>query len=60
VPRESLYDDDQVCEDEGGGLEPQYCYDTVRHTPASAITQPLIHWINRPTFHQVVQVKEGR
>ena len=60
VPRESLYDDDQVCEDEGGGLEPQYCYDTVRHTPASAITQPLIHWINRPTFQQVVQVRQGR
>jgi acyl-homoserine lactone acylase PvdQ len=60
VPRESLYDNDEVCENEGGDLEPQYCYDTVRHTPASAITQPLIHWINRPTFQQVVQVRQGR
>jgi len=56
--RESLYDDDPICEEEAE-LEPQYCYDTVAHTAAGAITQPLIHWINRPTFQQVVEVQQS-
>ena len=58
TPRESLYDDDPICEEEAE-LEPQYCYDTVAHTAAGAITQPLIHWINRPTFQQVVEVQQS-
>ena len=57
--RDSLYDNDPTCEDEGADLEPQYCYDTVAHTAAGAITQPLIHWINRPTFQQVVEVQQS-
>ena len=25
-----------------------------------AVTQPLIHWINRPTFQQALQFQSGR
>jgi acyl-homoserine lactone acylase PvdQ len=39
---------------EGG--DAQWCHDAVHHTATGAITQPPIHWINRPTFQQVVQV----
>jgi hypothetical protein len=34
----------------------QWCYDAVRQRPVGAINQPLIHWINRPTFQQVVEI----
>jgi hypothetical protein len=45
------------CEDEdGSGQSAQYCQDTVEHTAIGAITQPPIHWINRPTFQQAVEV----
>ncbi len=61
TPRASLYDEDDICDEGGDGeaLEDQYCYDTVAHTAAGAITQPLIHWINRPTFQQVVEVQQS-
>ncbi len=36
----------------------QWCYDAVRQRPVGAINQPLIHWINRPTFQQVVEGPE--
>jgi hypothetical protein len=39
---------------EGG--DAQWCHDAVHHTATGAISQPPIHWINRPTFQQVVQV----
>jgi LPXTG-motif cell wall-anchored protein len=32
---------------------------TVAHTTAGAISQPLIHWINRPTFHQAVEIERS-
>ena len=54
----TLYGGDSVCSGaEGEGLDPQYCFDAVRHRPLGGITQPLIHWINRPTFQQAVEVK---
>jgi hypothetical protein len=34
----------------------QWCFDAVFHRPLGAVTQPLIHWINRPTFQQAVEV----
>jgi len=52
-----LYADD-VCADYGRPGD-QWCFDTVRQRPIGAINQPLIHWINRPTFQQVVDV-QGR
>jgi hypothetical protein len=49
---------DEVCEDYGMPAS-QWCFDTVRHSPVGAINQPLIHWINRPTFQQVVEVQKA-
>jgi hypothetical protein len=40
---------------EGG--DAQWCHDAVRHRATGAITQPPIHWIDRPTFQQAVQIK---
>jgi hypothetical protein len=34
----------------------QWCNDAVRHSATGAITQPPIHWIDRPTFQQAVQI----
>jgi hypothetical protein len=33
-------------------------YEDVRHTAAGITAVPAIHWINRPTFQQVVQIGE--
>lgn len=40
---------------EGG--DAQWCHDSIRHSATGAITQPPIHWVDRPTFQQVVQIK---
>ena len=45
---------DKTCEDYEMPSN-QWCYDAVRQRPVGAINQPLIHWINRPTFQQVVE-----
>jgi acyl-homoserine lactone acylase PvdQ len=37
----------------------QWCYDAVRHRALGGVTQPPIHWINRPTFQQAVEI-QGR
>jgi acyl-homoserine lactone acylase PvdQ len=39
------------------GGDAQWCYDAVEHTATGAISQPEIHWIDRPTFQQAVQIK---
>jgi hypothetical protein len=46
---------DETCEAYGMPSD-QWCYDAVRQRPVGAINQPLIHWINRPTFQQVVEI----
>lgn len=43
--------------DSGCANGDQRCFDEVRHRPTGAVTQPGIHWINRPTFQQVVNVE---
>ena len=35
----------------------QWCWDAVYHRPLGGVTQPIIHWINRPTFQQVVEIR---
>jgi hypothetical protein len=45
---------DKTCEDYEMPSS-QWCYDAVRQRAVGAINQPLIHWINRPTFQQVVE-----
>jgi len=50
-----LYGDD-VCQ-KYGKPDDQWCFDAVRQRPIGAISQQLIHWINRPTFQQLVEVR---
>jgi acyl-homoserine lactone acylase PvdQ len=54
-----LYGGDPVCVDAGRDGD-QKCFDAVRMRPLGAITQPLIDWINRPTFQQVVEIQGHR
>ena len=51
-----LYGDDEVCEDAGQKGD-QTCYDSVRFRPVGGATQPLIPWINRPTYQQVNEIQ---
>jgi len=51
---EQLYKGDPDCTDGD-----QWCWDAVRQRPLGAVAQPLIHWINRPTFQQAVEI-QGR
>jgi hypothetical protein len=56
----SVYPDGS-CEDEDGSQQSaQYCQDAIEHTAVGAITQPPIHWVNRPTFQQAVEVGARR
>jgi hypothetical protein len=58
VPTSELYADD-ICT---AAKRPasQTCFDAISFRPLGALTQPLIPWINRPTFQQVVEVQNGR
>jgi acyl-homoserine lactone acylase PvdQ len=51
VPASKVYSGDTLCKDGD-----QWCYDAIRFRPTGGATQPLIHWINRPTYQQVVSV----
>ncbi|HEV2875501.1 MAG TPA: penicillin acylase family protein [Thermoleophilaceae bacterium] len=56
-PAATVYQDEVCAEDDTPGFEdPQLCFDAIAHTTAGAVSQPLIHWINRPTFQQVVEI----
>jgi acyl-homoserine lactone acylase PvdQ len=54
----AVFYQDEVCEDYEMPSN-QWCFDAVRHRPVGAINQPLIHWINRPTFQQVIEVQKA-
>jgi acyl-homoserine lactone acylase PvdQ len=52
IPYEEVYADaDEDCE----GGDRQWCFDAVEFTATGGITQDPFHWINRPTFQQVVE-----
>ncbi|MFL5885139.1 MAG: penicillin acylase family protein [Thermoleophilaceae bacterium] len=55
-----LYKDDVCSSNEGKGWDPQMCFDAVRQRPLGAVTEPLIHWINRPTFQQADEIQSHR
>lgn len=38
----------------------QFCHDAIVHQPIGGITQDRTHWMNRPTFQQVVQFPAHR
>ena len=54
--RGNIYGGDEVCK-KAGKPSDQWCFDAVRQRPVGGATQPLIHWINRPTYQQVVSVQ---
>jgi len=51
-----LYPDDEDREVPCDKGDAQWCYDAVVHRATGAIDQPPIHWIDRPTFQQAVQI----
>jgi hypothetical protein len=55
VPRQQLYGGDEVCKEAGRDGD-QWCFDAVRQRPTGGATQPLIHWINRPTYQQANEI----
>ena len=58
VDRSEEYDD-PICS-AAGMSGSQWCYDAVRFRPLGAVTQPLIHWINRPTYQQANEIQGHR
>jgi acyl-homoserine lactone acylase PvdQ len=55
-PASQVYPSDGHCPNAGD----QYCLDEVWFRTVGGVTQPLIHWINRPTYQQAVQVQGHR
>ncbi len=53
---EKVYPADEKCKTAGD----QYCRDAVSFRPLGGVTQPLIHWINRPTYQQAVEIQGHR
>ncbi len=66
VPASTLYDEDsatagvQRVDTCPAGNSDQWCFDSVRFRPIGAVTVRTIHWINRPTFQQAVEVQGHR
>jgi acyl-homoserine lactone acylase PvdQ len=60
-----VYGKDPICDKQPGlgpkdpGRQPgnQWCHDAVWMRALGAAEQPVIHWINRPTFQQAVEVQ---
>ena len=59
VPASRLYTGDATCQKEGRDGD-QACYDAVSFRALGGITQPLIPWINRPTYQQAVEIRGHR
>ena len=55
-PVEKVYPADAKCKTAGD----QYCRDEVSFRALGGVTQPLIHWINRPTYQQVLEIQGHR
>jgi hypothetical protein len=55
----TLYGGDPVCQKAGRDGD-QKCFDAVMMRPLGAVTQPLIDWINRPTFQQADEIQGHR
>ena len=53
VPAAQIYGGDPKCPNSD-----QWCFDAVNFRAVGGATQPLIHWINRPTFQQVVEIQK--
>ena len=66
MPATELYDEDdgtagvQRVSGCPAGKSDQWCFDSVRFRPIGAVTVPTIHWINRPTYQQAVEIQGHR
>jgi hypothetical protein len=47
-----VYPADAVCK-----AGDQMCSDSIQFKAVGAITQPLIEWVNRPTFQQALSIQ---
>jgi acyl-homoserine lactone acylase PvdQ len=52
VPATKVYSGDPKCK-----AGDQWCFDAVGFRAVGGATQPLIHWINRPTFQQANEIQ---
>lgn len=52
TPAGTVYPKDSVC-----AAGDQMCSDSIEFKPTGAISQPLIEWVNRPTFQQAVEIQ---
>ena len=52
IPATQVYSGDSACNNGD-----QWCWDAIRQRPLGAVGQPLIEWINRPTFQQAVEIR---
>jgi acyl-homoserine lactone acylase PvdQ len=59
VPASQLYSGDQACQDAKRDGD-QTCWDAIQFRPLGGVTQPLIPWINRPTYQQAVEIAGHR
>jgi acyl-homoserine lactone acylase PvdQ len=59
VPASELYSGDATCQKANRDGD-QMCFDAVSFRPLGGITQPLIPWINRPTYQQAVEITAHR
>jgi acyl-homoserine lactone acylase PvdQ len=59
VPAKDLYSGDPTCVKAKRDGD-QTCWDAVSFRPLGGITQPLIPWINRPTYQQAVEIAGHR
>jgi acyl-homoserine lactone acylase PvdQ len=65
TPNDAVYGADPICDgqppvgpaDPGRKSHDQWCWDAVWHQQAAVVSQPLIHWINRPTWQQAIAVE---
>jgi hypothetical protein len=66
VSSANLYDEDsstagtQRVDTCPAGKSDQWCWDSIRFRPLGVAHIPTIHWINRPTFQQTVEVQSHR
>ncbi len=52
VPVSEVYPADGTCK-----AGDQECSDSIQFRPIGAIRQPLVEWVNRPTFQQAVEIR---
>jgi hypothetical protein len=59
VPASQLYSGDSTCQKANRDGD-QTCFDAVSFRPLGGVSQPLIPWINRPTYQQAVEIRGHR